>query len=54
VTVDASEAIRSGHISASGDGDALTAIGQFNWEGVLLAQSISKAKSEAALWPPDQ
>jgi hypothetical protein len=54
VTVDASEAIRSGYISASGDGDALTAIGQYKADGTLLAQSISKAKSDTALWLPDQ
>jgi hypothetical protein len=52
VTVDASEAIRSGHIAVSGD--ALTAIGQYKGDGTLLAQSISRAKSAAALWLPDQ
>ena len=52
VTVDASDAIRSGYISPSGD--TLTVIGQYNAERTLLGQSIFRAKSEPALWLPDQ
>ena len=54
VTVDASDAIRSGYISPSGDTRALTAIGQYKADGTLLAQSVSRAESDAALWLPDQ
>jgi hypothetical protein len=51
VTVDVSDAIRSGDISTSGD--TLTAMGKYQGD-TLLAQSISRAKSDPALWLPDQ
>jgi hypothetical protein len=51
VTVDASDAIRSGDISTSGD-TPLTAMGKYQGD-TLLAQSIQKAKPDPALWLPD-
>jgi hypothetical protein len=52
VTVDATEAIQAQEFSISGD--ALTAIGQYHTDGTLFAKSISRAKSNPALWLPDR
>jgi hypothetical protein len=52
VTVDATDAIQSQLMAASGD--TLTVIGIFQVNGTLLAQSITRAKSDPALWPPDR
>jgi hypothetical protein len=52
VTVDATEAIEAQQNSISGD--ALTAIGQYHADGTLFAKSISRAKSNPALWLPDR
>jgi hypothetical protein len=51
VTVDVTDAVRSQLVPASGN--ALTVIGTFKADGTLLAQSITRAKSSPALWPPD-
>jgi hypothetical protein len=51
VTVDVTDAVRSQLVPASGN--ALTVIGTFQADGTLLAQSITRAKSNPALWPPD-
>ena len=52
VTVDPTEAIQARQFSVSGD--ALTAIGQYHADGTLFAKSISRAKSNPALWLPDR
>jgi len=52
VTVDVTDAVRSQLVAASGD--TLTVIGVFQANGTLLAQSITRAKSNPALWPPDR
>jgi hypothetical protein len=51
VTVDVTDAVQSQLVPASGT--ALTVIGTFKADGTLLAQSITRAKSSPALWPPD-
>jgi hypothetical protein len=52
VTVNVTDAVQSQQVAASGN--ALTVIGTFHADGTLFAQSIARAKSSPALWPPDR
>jgi len=52
VTVNITDAVQSQHMAASGN--ALTVTGSFHADGTLFAQSITRAKSSPALWPPDR
>jgi hypothetical protein len=52
VTVDPTEAIQARQFAISGD--ALTAVGQYHADRTLFAESISRAKSNPALWLPDR
>jgi len=52
VTVDATDAEKPNQIP--GSGGTLTVVGQYNADGTLLAQSISRAKSNPAVWLPDR
>ena len=52
VTVNVTDAVQSQRVAASGN--ALTVIGTFHADGTLFAQSITRAKSSPALWPPDR
>jgi hypothetical protein len=52
VTVNITDAVQSQRMAASGN--ALTVIGSFHADGTLFAQSITRAKSSPALWPPDR
>jgi hypothetical protein len=52
VTVDATAAIQSDHIAIAGL--ALIAVGHFRSDGALVAESISRAKSDPASWLPDR
>jgi hypothetical protein len=52
VTVNVTDAVQSRQVAASGN--ALTVIGSFHADGTLFAQSITRAKSSPALWPPDR
>ncbi|HXC42456.1 MAG TPA: DUF5666 domain-containing protein [Candidatus Dormibacteraeota bacterium] len=53
VQVDASAAIKSSRAIVLGVGRSVNVLGSYDANGVLHAQSIQRAKTSSAGWPPD-
>jgi hypothetical protein len=54
VRVDATAAIKSSRVMIMSIGRAVNVLGSYDEKGVMHAQSIQRAKSSQAGWPPDR